>query len=344
MSFETGTTLADRMRTHAGDAQHLYGHLMRAMADDWEAGGPVREICVDWEDAPPGSVVQLRLLAGVFRLALRGESPELEPYYPCLGGAAPPEEAWPTVRRVLAAHVSELRAALEVAPQTNEVGRSVALLVGLFAAVERTGLSDVRLLEVGASAGLNLLVDRFWIEGEGWSHGPDDSPVRMPHAVRGPVAVSRLAIVERRGCDLSPVDPGTEDGRLRLRSFVWPWQIERHARLAAALEVASRHPATVDRAGAGDWLEQQLQPDGDDTLTVVWQSVTEQYWPRAEVSRVDALVRAAAGRMPVARLAMEYPLEGEPPAGPSLFLAVGSGARQPIAEVEDHGGPVTVRL
>jgi len=62
--FDSGETLAGRFRSHARGDRSLYGFAMRGMADDWEAGGVVREICAGWEDAPPGSVIQLRLLAG----------------------------------------------------------------------------------------------------------------------------------------------------------------------------------------------------------------------------------------------------------------------------------------
>jgi hypothetical protein len=343
VSFESGATLAERMRAHAGDDEHLYGHLMRAMADDWDSGGPVRDICAGWESAPSGSVVQLRLLGGLFRLVLRGEAPELTPYYPCLGGTAPPEEAWPAVREVLAAHVAELRTALAVAPQTNEPGRSAALLVGLFAAVRSAGIADVRLLELGASAGLNLLVDRYRIEGDGWAHGPADSRVRLAGAVKGQVETAAFEIVERRGCDLSPVDPRSDEGRLRLRSFVWPWQLDRHERLAAALDVAAAHPVEVDEAGAAGWLATRLAgPPRPSSLTVVWQSVTRMYWPREETERVDALVREAADRMPIAQLAMEYPVVG-PATGAVLTMTLGDGRHEELADVADHGIPVTVR-
>jgi hypothetical protein len=344
VSFEAGATLADRMRAHAGDQQHLYGHLMRAMADDWDAGGPVREICAGWEDAPVGAVVQLRLLAGLFRLVLRGEAPELLGYYACLGGSAPPQEAWPDVRRVLALHVGELREALEVAPQTNEPARAAALLVGLFAAVRASGLSDVRLLELGASAGLNLLVDHYWVQGEGWSYGPGDSPVRLPDAVHGRVPTAEFRIAERRGCDLSPIDPRSDEGRLRLRSFVWPWQLTRHDRLAGALEIAAANAVDVDRASVADWLAEQLAGEPDpSTLTVVWHSVTAQYWLPEDVARVDDILRSAADRMAIVRLSMEYPQEGQPPGGPTLSISIGGRPAEVIADVADHGGPVTVR-
>ena len=63
---------------------------------------------------------------------LTDQAPELVRFYPCLGGQDDPAQAWPVLREVIAAHPDELRAALEVPPQTNEVGRSVALLAGLF--------------------------------------------------------------------------------------------------------------------------------------------------------------------------------------------------------------------
>lgn len=109
-------------------------------------------------------MVQLRLLAGVFRIVLRRQAPELALYYESLGGTAGPEGVWPVMRAVMGSHVAELKDALTVAPQTNEVGRSVALLVGLFEVVRRSGLTKIRLLEPGVSAGLNLLVDRFRFE------------------------------------------------------------------------------------------------------------------------------------------------------------------------------------
>jgi hypothetical protein len=340
--FDLGDTLAQRFRAHAHDDSSLYGFAMRGMADDWEAGGVVREICAGWEESPPGSVVQLRLLAGVFRIVLRGQAPELAPFYESLGGAAGPEGVWPIMRTVMGAHVAELKDALTVAPQTNEVGRSAALLVGLFEAVRRSGLTKVRLLEPGASAGLNLLVDRFRFENASWSYGPVDSPLVLRDAIDGGVTPQRFSLVSRRGCDLEPVDPTTPAGQLRLISFVWPFHVDRHERLRAALTIAEANPVAVDRAGAGAWIEQMLEkapdstPPSDDVLTVVWQSVTRLYWPAQETARVEAAVMMAKSRMAVTHLAMEYPKD-RPAGADRAELSVDGDV---LALVAHHGRTV----
>lgn len=334
--------MADRMRAHAGDARHLYGELIRAMADDWESGGPVRRICSGWEEAPQGAVVQLRLLAGLFRIVLTGRAPELVPFYPCLGGTAPPDAAWPFVRPVLERHVDELHEALQTAPQTNEVGRSTALLVGLFEAVRRSGRRRVRLLEPGASAGLNLLVDEFRFVERTWQFGPIDSPLVLRDGVVGDTQPQQFTVVDRRGCDLAPVDPSIPEGELRLRSFIWPFHVERHQRLTAALSVASHHPVIVDKAPAGEWLEGELaKPTDEETLTVVWQSITRQYWPPEEIERVCAAIQAAREDDLIAHVAMEFPADDEPIAMLTLSGLAG-GDPVTLARVGDHGRPVTL--
>ncbi|NHA69407.1 DUF2332 domain-containing protein [Phycicoccus flavus] len=300
--------LPDRLRAHFRHREHLYGVLLEEMADDWDRGGVTRELFEGWEDAEIRQFPQLRLLAGLFRIVLRGDAPQLVPYYEVLGGDADPEEAWPAVRPVLAAHVGELREALTETPQTNEPARTVALLVGLSEAVRRTGLREVRLLEPGASAGLGLLVDHYRFEGDGWSAGPEDSPLVVTGCGARGLDPEPFRVRERRGCDVAPIDAGTTEGADHLRSFVWPWMLGRHERLAGALTVARRHGVTVDRARAAPWVREQLAtPPADGVLTVVWHSVTRMYWPREETEAVTAAVEEARSRMPLAHVAMETP-------------------------------------
>lgn len=301
--------LSNQFRDHFGHRDHLYGVLLDELAADLQAGGPTAEICSDHLTAPRGDAVALRLLAAIFRIVLRGEAPQLTPFYANLGGTADPEDAWPIMQPVLVAHVTKLRRALDLAPQTNEVGRSACLAVGMFEAVRRHGLHGVRILEPGASAGLNLNMDRYRIIGPGWSWGPADSPLTLDTEANG-VRPEQVTIIQRRGCDLSPVDVSTEDGALYLTSFVWPFNLDRHRRMAAAIAVARQHRVTVDRAPASTWLAERLaQPIADDVLTIVWQSITEQYWPTDEREAVATTIAEARNRMPLAQVSME----GVPP-------------------------------
>ena len=193
-----GATLAERFRNHFGHTDHLYGALLAGMADDWEVGGVTCEIFSGWEDAPARQFPQLRMLAGLFRIVLRGDAPQLVGFYPCLGGDFDHHDAWAMVRPVLGAHAEELHASLQEAPQTNEPARTAALLVGLAEAVRRTGLRQVRLLEPGASAGLGLLVDHYRFTGDDWVAGPPGSPLVVEGCGAAGFVPEHVEVVERR--------------------------------------------------------------------------------------------------------------------------------------------------
>ncbi len=133
--------------------------------------------------------------------------------------------------------------------QTNEVGRSRALLPGFLEVARHTGL-PLRLLEIGASAGLNLR----------WDHFPF---LDVPPNVR---------VVERRGCDLNPIDPTLDENRPAMLCFIWPDQTERFQQLNEVIEIARRVPAPVDRSDAVPWLETHLANPHPEVATVVFHS------------------------------------------------------------------------
>ena len=276
------------------------------MADDWEVGGVTREIFDGWEDAPARQFPQLRMLAGLFRVVLRGDAPQLVGFYPCLGKNFDHHDAWAMVRPVLGAHAEELHTSLREAPQTNEPARTAALLIGIAEAVRRTGLRRVRLLEPGASAGLGLLVDHYRFVGDGWAAGPPGSPLVVegwPPPVRSRAGRGRRPAWLRRG----PGRRGDRRGRGVPDLVRLALQLDRHARLAAALEVARAHPVVVDGSPASSWVAARLaDPVDDGVLTVVWHSVTRLYWPPEETAAMTAAVDGARARIPLVHVAMEH--------------------------------------
>ncbi|HEX7738196.1 MAG TPA: DUF2332 family protein, partial [Marmoricola sp.] len=201
-------SLPEQFRAHFRGYGHVYGVLLDVLADDLDAGGVTAEITRDHLDATRADVIHLRLLAGLQRIVLRGDAPGLAPLFDDPDSPPASGAAWQVLAPVLATHRDELHDALDSPPQTNEVGRSACLLLGIFEAVRRHGLRRVRLLEPGASAGLNLNIDRYRFVGSDWAYGPADSPLVLDTRAGGVVAED-FAIVSRRGCDLAPVDAAT---------------------------------------------------------------------------------------------------------------------------------------
>ncbi|HEV2309618.1 MAG TPA: DUF2332 domain-containing protein, partial [Acidimicrobiia bacterium] len=262
-----------RLRGQAGycdAASPFYAVLLRRMADDVDAGGPTWDLLGATADDPVGFVPQLRLLGGVHALVLRGQAPELAARYPSCGGDGDAAAAWPAVRALLSDRRDELVPWLARPPQTNEVGRAAALIVGLLTATAETRL-PVRLLEIGASAGLNLRLDRFWYEADGVGAGDPESPVRFVDSwqERRPPLDAPLRVESRLGCDRDPIDSTSEEGRIALLAYTWPDMAERLALLRAALEVAARVPAVVEQADFVSWLPTQLAEPVPGRVTVV---------------------------------------------------------------------------
>ena len=325
----------------------LYEFLLQRVADDVEAGGPAYDVLRGHEGDPGPSALALRLMGGAHRLVLERRAPALALTYPSVGGTGDQDSAWVALRAVLAEHRDELRGSLDRAPQTNEVGRSAAMIGGLMhlAGADRRPL---RLVEIGASAGLNLRADRFRVElADGRSVGPGSSAVvlRDPWLGPEPPWQDSLVVVERLGCDVAPVDPTATEGRLRLTSYVWPDQLERLARLRGALAVAAAVPVSVEAAGAADFLDRLTLRDG--TTTVVWHSVMWQYLEPGERARAEArlatLGSQASNAAGFAHLALE-PRRRTPGAEREFLVTLQSwpgGEEQLLGSAAPHGLPTT---
>jgi hypothetical protein len=275
------------------------------------ADGPCGRLLRPHEDDPFGSALVLRFLGAVHWLVLAGRAPDLARHYPTAGGTPGPTLAADFLAAVEDLS-GEVAARLPLPVQTNEVGRCAALVGGYVEAARRAGGRPLRVFEVGASAGLNLNWDRYRYDTGETTFGDPSSPLRFvgrwagapPRLDGGPVVVA-----ERAGCDRSPIDAATEEGRRLVRSYVWPDQAARHARLDAALAVAAGHPVAVERADLGDWLTARLAVPAPGACTVVVHSIVWQYVGEASRRAMRAALAAAGAAAtpdaPLAWLRME---------------------------------------
>lgn len=328
----------------------MYSSLLSFAADDFAAGGPVAELFGGWTAEPGAAVLALRMSGTVHRLALTGQAPELARYYPSVAGPDvepfDPGAAWAAFRDVLVARMDEVRDGLVSPPQTNEIGRSALLIGGLLVLRSRIDL-PVRLVEIGASAGLNLRPDLVRIEGSHAAVGPWGSPVTLYDPWHGslPPVDLPVEIVERLGSDLDPVDVSTAAGRLRLLSYVWPDQLARVSRLRGAFDLAAAVPVPVTREGAVATVGNLKPATG--AVTVIWHSVMAQYLPPPEEAALeaalDALGAVATPEAPVARLAFEA-TKLPSPAGVLFGLKLTTwpgGETTYLASAHPHGDTVT---
>jgi hypothetical protein len=344
--LDTGD-LPARLRLQAGHCRGLgsplYAGLLERAAEDAEAGGPVAELLHGHERDPEDSMLALRLMGAVHRRVLEGALPELERYYRGDVAGGEGDGAWSAFHRAVATDAEALRPLLDRPVQTNEVGRCAALLPGFLAVARETGL-PLRLLEVGASGGLNLRWDRYRYEAAGFSWGEKGSPVRLRFELEGePPATAPVPVAERSGCDRSPIDPTGEEGRLTLLSYLWPDQKNRLERVRAALQLATEVAVEVERAGAADWVRRRLAEPAEGVATVIFHSIVMQYLPADERREFERLVAEAGARAtaaaPLAWLRME-------PAGQRAAVELMTwpgGEERLLARASYHGDLVALQ-
>ena len=324
----------------------LYGDLLAQAADDLLAGGPVADVLAGHLDTRPASVVALRMLGGAHALALSGQAPELAAWYPSAGGTLDTEpgspSAWKALRRTLARKRDAVRLWLDWPPQTNEVGRAAALIGGLLNITAQESL-PIRLVEVGASAGLNLRADQFCVSVDVGSYGDPHSPVVLSHGWQGAAPPDTgIEVVERIGGDLAPIDPATSEGQLTLTAYVWPDQAERLARLRGALTVAERVPADLRTESATATVGRIKLVPG--TWTVLWHSIFRQYLTEAQRAELaDGVTALAAQATPRARFAYLYLEQSRAGGCPVMLTTWPGGHREVLGTATPHGIPVRWR-
>jgi hypothetical protein len=265
--------------------------LLRALLEDFEAGGAWRTLMGDWPVDPVMDVAPLRAAGALHRLALKG----VEPFKAVFDALDRDPGVLGRLARA-AGERPEVKGWLANPPQTNEVGRAAVFLPGFFAVARAQGL-PLRLLEIGASGGLNLLFDRYGYRLGETAWGDAASPVQLTPEWTGPSPRPvALQVRSRQGCDQLPVDLADPEARVRLLSYVWADQADRVARVRGALRIAEATPPAVDRANAADWLEAQLADLPAGTTTVLYHSFAWLYFDPRTKARIAAAMAEAGGR------------------------------------------------
>ena len=285
------------------------GLISAALADAINGGSETGRRVLNWAGEPVADALVLRLVGGLHALHRARVSRDLSGVF--LGETIDPATVRSVLGRALIDYDADLLPWLEGPPQTNEPGRSAALMTGLLHLARRFG-PKFELLEMGSSAGLNLLIDRYRFDLGGVTVGPVDSPVLLKPDWRGPpppdVPVKPdwrgppppdvpVEIVSVRGVDIAPLDVSNDAAAKRLEAYVWVDAAERQDRLTRAIAMLREHGVALDRGDAADWIETRLTaPQEADVTRVVIHSVVWQYLPRSTADRIRAAMKAAGTR------------------------------------------------
>ena len=312
------------------------GDVLETLANTLTRQTQTGRLILDWPGDADNDAISMRIGGGMHALARRGTEPALTALYDKQGG-----DLAAVLPGIVAAHDEWLAAWIERVPQTNEVARAGVLWPGLMEIARRFG-PDMELLELGASAGLNLNLDRFAYDLGGVRTGDPASAVQIrPEWSGPPPALAPVNIISRIGVDRDPVDLSDPAEVERLTAFVWAGMSERMARLEGALALAKAYPPQVEKADLVDWLATRLAlPQAAGVTRVIFHSIVFQYIPEASRAQVEALLAEAGthatAERPLARLQMEMITFGEAPEL-RLQLWPGGGAHELLARVHPHG-------
>lgn len=299
---------------------------------DWP-DTPLRDRYFAWggDIGPSAQSLPLRLAGGLHALVIDGD--ELAQFYP--PHSATDDALWAAVHDAMIRNDAFLNDWVNSAPQTNEVRRSAALIAVGQTLAAKFDL-PMRLSELGASGGLNLMWDQFGATLGGQYYGPNDANVQLAPEWSGPTPpVATPLVIRRNGVDLNPLHPADPTDVLRLRAYPWPDQPERMARTVAAI---AGNAATVTKADAIEWLAGQLD-HRDGQLHRIYHTIAWQYFPTDLQARGTALIEAAGAdatpTSPLAWFSMEA--DGQSP-GAAMILRIWPGdITVDLGRVDFHG-------
>jgi hypothetical protein len=269
----------------------ITARVCRALADAIDDSSATGARTLGWSGDYIADAVPLRLVAPLHFLFRKGSCPVLDPLF-----RGEPGDDVATIRSAIETHDAEILPWLDGPPQTNEPTRSATFMAALLVLAEQFGHA-FELLEIGSSAGLNLLIDRYRYDLGGVTGGPATSPITIKPEWRGsPPPNASVRILSVRGADIAPIDVNDAAAAERLLCYVWVDQKDRFARTETAIGMARAAPPKLERADAADFVEGRLgEAQAANTTRVLMHSIVWQYLPPATQERItNAMEKAGA--------------------------------------------------
>ncbi len=283
------------------------------------------------------------LFAAVQYLLLAGEEHPLSSHYPIIAGET----------RVRASAIADFRdfcfghkeAVIEIIrsrrTQTNVVRRCTCLLPA-FSLVSQESRQPLALIDLGASAGLNLNFDRYYysyrnLGTEMLNWGTACSRIHLKAELKGsrsfPPLAPNISVASRDGIELDPVDLTDADQLLWLRSLIWPEHVERHQQLVDAATELINSQIRLHEGDAAEVLPDLMSSIPHDYALVVYSTIALYQFPTQSRERVKHALMTVSEKRPVWQIA----LEGREPTLSITRYRNGANGTEILADASPHG-------
>ncbi len=266
-----------------------------------------------------GQPVPNLFFAAIHFLLLKGVQHPLAAFYPGVSTTIDCNtDPYPVFRSFCLEYREEIKQILATRlVQTNEVGRCACLLPAFALAASYAQGQPLSLVEIGTSAGLNLLWDRYGYDyGEDRRYGVLTSPVQIACTLRGdhlpPLPAILPKVAWRMGIDLHPINVSDPEERLWLRALVWPENTERAERLQEALHLIEQDPPSILAGDALTLLPSVLATVPPETTLCVFHSFTVNQFSQEARAQLNQILTEWAAKRPLFRVSIEGFEKGDP--------------------------------
>ncbi len=266
--------------------------LCEAAGEAIRTGGPLAWLVKHYGENPWKSALPLRIAGAIRRLAVLGRAPVFAAHDASSVAAG---DLIAPLNELVEKEETHFREYIARPPQTNEVRRTAALLPGIAAIAEATGL-PLDLYELGASGGLLLGFDRFRYEYGAYSWGGEGPLIQSEWRGDPPSWPDKIAVTGRFGCDWNPVDFSDPEQLAMMCSYIWPEQPHRRALFDDAVEATRLLDIKLDAADALDWAEGKTKARRSGAAQVFFHSVFATYLDNVGVARLERIMKAAGVR------------------------------------------------
>ena len=311
----------------------MYEMLSKRISDD-------RELLVKIPENKAQPVPNL-FLASVNYLLSKNLDHDLAQFYPNYGAKKPIEDMYPAFRNFCFSRMKEIEALMATRlVQTNEVRRCALLLPAVSIVAAHTKNAPLHLVDVGASSGLNLLMDQYLIiYSDGSSLGKAGSPVELNCEINGkpPAELAPPVVATRTGIDLNPIDLADEDEALWACSLIWPDQADRIDRFKKAILVLRTNPPKLIKGSGLEQLTPVIAGIPNDSSVCVLHSFTLNQFSKENRENFEAVLANSSLHHDIWRISLEWLGSEDPELMLEHFVRGKKVSSQKLASCHQHG-------